>query len=59
MNFQPEGIDKIENLKEDDEFACGKQKIAKSCKKKKIAIVPFENQRKLRKKVFCLWTGNF
>ena len=40
MNFQPEGIDKmIENLNEDDEFACGKQKIAKSCKKKKIVMI--------------------
>ena len=44
MNFQPEGIDKIENLNEDDEFACGKQKIAKSCKKKKIIIVPFDTK---------------
>ena len=44
MNFQPEGIDKIENLNEDDEFACGKQKIAKSCKKKKIVIVAFDTK---------------
>ena len=34
MNFQPEDIDKIENLNEDDEFACGKQKIAKSLQEK-------------------------
>ena len=42
VNFQPEGIDKIENLNEDDEFACGKQKIAKSCKKKKIVMIWYQ-----------------
>ena len=56
MSFQPEGIDKIENLHGKVDFACEncpktyKRKTAyekhintKSCKKKKIAIVDVTN----------------
>ena len=59
MSFQPEGIDKIENLHGKVDFACGncpktyKRKTAyekhintKSCKKKKIAIVPSDTIEK-------------
>ena len=59
MSFQPEGIDKIEDLHGKDDFACGnclksyKRKTAyekhittKSCKKKKIAIVPSDTIEK-------------
>ena len=59
MSFQPEGIDKIEDLHGKDDFACGnclksyKRKTAyekhittKSCKKKKIAIVPSDTTEK-------------
>ena len=56
MSFQPEGIDKIENLHGKVDFACEncpktykrktayeKHIITKSCKKKKIAIVDVTN----------------
>merc|ERR1711981_1243366 len=59
VRFQPEGIDKIEDLHGKDDLACGnclksyKRKTAyekhittKSCKKKKIAIVPSDTIEK-------------
>ena len=59
VSFQPEGIDKIENLHGKVDFACGncpktykrktayeKHITAKSCKKKKIAIVPSDAKEK-------------
>ena len=39
MNFQPEGIDKmIENLNEDDEFACGKLRLLNLARKRKSSL---------------------